>query len=368
MPGSAELIAVIRAQMAAAGGRLTFAAFMDLALFHPTLGYYSRPGAKIGRRGDFTTAPAFHPAFGEAVALQVAEMWERLGRPSPFPVVEVGAGGGHLARSLLTALPGPVRAAVQYAIVERSPALRAVQQGALAGLPVIWREALPPGGLTGVVLSNELFDALPVHRLVQAEAGLQELYVTWDGQGLAEVADTPSSPVLAEVLAAGGVRLRPGHRAEVSLAAGEMIRAMGRSLERGYVLTIDYGDEASRLYGPRRPAGTLRCYFRHLEMDSPYERVGLQDITADVNFTHLAAAGRDAGLAPLGLVTQGAFLQALGLGARAEALAARARQDRSALADLEQIRFLLDPYGVGGAFRVLIQGKGAGGPLRGLPA
>lgn len=357
---------MIRDELAAAGGCLTFARFMELALYHPELGYYNRPGVSIGRRGDFTTAPAFHPAFGAMAARQVAIMWARLGRPTPFQVVEVGAGGGHLARALLTSLPPAARAAVRYAVVERSPALRAAQAQALAGLPVAWWDALPVGGVTGVVLSNELFDALPVHRVVQTASGLQELYVVWDGTGLAEAAGPPSTPRLGAVLAAGGAVLRPGQRAEVSLAAGDMIRAMGGCLERGYVLTIDYGDLGARLYGRRHPAGTLRCYCRHFRVDSPYQRLGQQDMTADVDFSHLIRAGRAAGLAPLGLLTQGEWLGALGLAEQVAALAARAEAEAGARAERDRLQFLLDPAGPGGAFRVLIQGKGAGGPLAAL--
>lgn len=367
MYGSVELIELVRGRIEAAGGRIPLAEYMDLALFHEHLGYYSRPGAKIGRPGDFTTAPAFHPAFGELAARQVAEMWARLGHPAPFHVVEVGAGTGHWARSILAALPAGLRGAVRYAIVERSPSLRETQQAALAGLPVEWWDALPAGGVTGVVLSNELFDAMPVHRVVQGADALQELYVGWDGRMLCEVAGPPSVPALAEALAAGGVHLSTGHRAEVSLAAAEMIRAMGRCLDRGYVLTIDYGDAAPNLYGARHPQGTLRCYFRHFLMENPFERVGLQDITCDVDFTLLRNAGQAVGLAPLGLTTQGAWLGALGLEQHMEGLAARALQDRQALTDLEKLQFLVDPNGMGGSFRVLVQGKGAGGPLAAFP-
>ncbi len=369
------MLQIIRTRLAAAGGRLTFAEFMDLALFHPTLGYYSRPGATIGRRGDFTTSPALDPAFGTTVARQVAEMWERLDRPARFHVVEVGAGGGHLARALLQGLPAGARAAAQYAIVERSPSLRAAQQDALRNLgsQVSWWDTLPAGGLTGVVLSNELFDALPVHRVEQSTAGLQELYVVSQGAGLAEEPAAPSSPRLARVLAAGQVNLRPGHRAEVSLAAGEMIQAMGRSLERGYVLTIDYGDWAANLYGARHPLGTVRCFCRHFAVDNPFERLGQQDITADVDFSYLTAAGQSVGLEPLGLTTQAAFLRTLGLGGQEDALAGAGvvpwlggGSNEVKQCNTDTVRFLLNPNGMGGAFRVLIQGKAVHGPLSGL--
>ena len=323
-----------------AKGRITFAEFMALALYGPG-GYYTGGEAnRIGAAGDFFTSPHAHPAFGALIALQLEQMWRLLGRPERFDVVEAGSGGGRLARDVgdfASALDASFAAAVAYQEVE----------GYGSELP---------DGFAGCLLSNELFDAFPVHRARMVEGELREVYVTLseDGQ-LVEALDEPSTPDLAARLASEGVELGEGWTAEVSLEAEDWMRDAAPRLDRGYAITIDYGDPAERLYSERRRDGTLRAHYQHTASDDPYARVGRQDLTAHVDFTALIAAGEAAGLMPVTLMTQREFLTNLGAEVLLDVIA---RSDGPKQADLKGLRSLVDPTGLGG-FRVLVQAKGA---------
>ncbi len=323
-----------------AKGRITFAEFMALALYGPG-GYYTGGEAnRIGMAGDFFTSPHAHPAFGALIALQLEQMWRLLGCPERFDVIEVGAGGGRLARDIgdfASALDASFAASVAYQEVEG------------------YGSALPDH-FTGCLLSNELFDALPVHRVRMAGGELREVYVTLAGDGrFTEVFDELSTPRIALRLASEGVDLGEGWTAEVSLKAEDWMRNAASRLDRGYAITIDYGDPAVRLYSERRRNGTLRAHYQHTASDDPYARVGRQDLTAHVDFTALIAAGETAGLVPVTLMTQREFLTNLGAEVLLDAIA---RSDEPNQADLKGLRSLVDPTGLGG-FRVLVQTKGA---------
>jgi len=323
-----------------AKGRITFAQFMSLALYGPG-GYYAGSEAnRIGMAGDFFTSPHAHPAFGALIALQLEQMWRLLGCPERFDVVEAGAGGGRLARDVTdfaSALDASFAAAVAYQEVE----------GYGSELP---------DRFTGCLLSNELFDAFPVHRVRLVGGKLREVYVTLseDGQ-FAEALDDSSTPRLSSRLAAEGVELGEGWTAEISLEAEDWMRSAARRLDRGYTITIDYGDPAERLYSERRRDGTLRAHYQHTASDDPYAHVGRQDLTAHVDFTALIEAGEAAGLMPVTLMTQREFLTNLGAEVLLDAIAAL---DGPKQADLKGLRSLLDPAGLGG-FRVLVQAKEA---------
>ena len=323
-----------------AKGRITFAEFMALALYGPG-GYYTGGEAqRIGMAGDFFTSPHAHPAFGALIALQLEQMWRLLGCPERFDVVEAGAGGGQLARDVLdfaSALEGDFAAALGYQEVEGY------------GSEI-------PDGFTGCLLSNELFDAFPVHRVRMAGGKLCEVYVTLADDGrFAEALDEPSTPRLAARLASEGVKLGEGWTAEVSLEAADCMKDAASRLARGYAITVDYGDPAERLYSERRSGGTLRSHYQHTSSDDPYARVGRQDLTAHVDFTALIAAGGAAGLMPVTLLTQREFLTNLGAEVLLDAIAG---SDGPKQADLKGLRSLLDPAGLGD-FRVLVQAKGA---------
>lgn len=323
-----------------AKGRITFAEFMALALYGPG-GYYTGGEAhRIGTAGDFFTSPHAHPAFGALIALQLEQMWRLLGSPERFDVIEAGAGGGRLARDIgdfASALDASFAAAVHYQEVE----------GYGSDLP---------DGFTGCLLSNELFDAFPVHRVRLVGGKLREVYVTLsEDEQFVEALGEPSTPRLASRLLSEGVELGEGWTAEVSLEAEDWMREAASRLERGYAITIDYGDPAERLYSERRRAGTLRAHYQHTASDDPYARVGRQDLTAHVDFTALIAAGEAAGLMPVTLMTQREFLTNLGAEVLLDAIAG---SDGPKQADLKGLRSLVDPTGLGG-FRVLVQAHDA---------
>lgn len=380
-----------------AGGdrRLTFAEFMDLALYDPERGYYATAASRIGPGGDFITAPHLGSDFGELLAEQLAEMWAVLGQPQRFQVVEMGAGQGLLAGDILAHLdrwhPDCFRA-LDYAIVEKAAAAIAAQQTRLApwGDRLRWTDlaALPPDSVTGVFLSNELVDALPVHRVTVRDGQLRELYAVLPDPAGDSPGEIPpgeilgdraggfrpfetaigelSTPRLADYFALVGADptgpgYPDGYETEVNLAALDWLAAVARALRRGYVLTVDYGYPAPRYYQPARSRGTLQCYFRHAHHDDPYAHLGHQDLTAHADFTALERHGDRCGLAVAGFVPQGLFLMALGLGDRIAALSSDAflggADLQAILRRRDSLHRLADPLGMGN-FGVLVQSKG----------
>ena len=347
-------------------GPLSFADFMEAALYNPEFGYYMTPGPRIGREGDYYTSLDVHPIFAELIGRQVAQTAEILFSDNEFTIVEMGAGKGLLARHLLDsyrrAHPA-LLSRVRYVLVERSPAMIAAQQQHLrplldAGVSISWTQdlrAFPAGSTNGVFLSNELVDAFPVHRVVMRPLGLREIFVGWDGDRFLEIEAPPFSPALQNYFERIGVGLEVGQRAEVNLRALDWMRQAGTILRRGFVLTIDYGHSAADLYATTRKAGTLLCYHRHRVSDSPYVRVGQQDMTAHVDFTSLALAGRDTGLEVTGFTNQLHFLMGLGI---ESAFAGLDPESPESVA----MRNLLKPDGMGATYKVLVQHKGMPAP------
>ncbi|MEH2325444.1 MAG: class I SAM-dependent methyltransferase [Nostoc sp.] len=373
--------------------RITFAQFMDMVLYHPEYGYYSSDAVKIGfQGGDFFTSPNLCPDFGELLADQFFQMWEILGKPVPFSLVEMGAGQGLLALHILKYHQRRYPdffTALEYVIVEKSPTLRQEQQQRLQDLPVRWcnLEDIPPNAIAGCFFSNELVDAFPVHQFILETGELREIYVTTSnltpqtslsesfsppliGEGLGErsnfafveVTGEPSTPQLAQYLDLVQIDFAQsaypdGYRSEINLAAGDWLSIVADRLQRGYVLTIDYGYPASRYYNPRRSQGTLQCYYQHRFHDNPYINIGRQDITAHVDFTALERSGQKCNLKNIGFIQQGLFLMALGLGDRIAALYDQQQPLSQLLQRRDSLHQLIDPTGLGG-FGVLIQSKG----------
>ena len=358
--------------------RISFAKFMELALYHPHHGYYASQDAIIGPSGDFITAPHLGHDFGELLAVQFADMWESLDRPSPFNLVEMGAGQGLIATDVLNYLKSSYPDCFQtlrYWIVEKSGALQSHQQTRLAP----WQDHLRwatfaelPEELIGCFFSNELVDALPVHQVMRTPSGLQEIYVATAGDdsgtsgGFIEIIDDLSTPELATYFDFIGVNLlapdyAEGYRTEVNLAALDWLAAVAAKLKRGFVLTIDYGYPASRYYNRVRSRGTLQCYYQHAHHDDPYVHVGHQDITAHVDFTALERQGDRCGLKTLGHTQQAMFLMALGLGDRLTALSQIQETDsqtvNAAIRRRDALHQLINPMGMGN-FGVLAQAKG----------
>ena len=375
-----QLTGMLRDEIAATGGRIPFARFMEIALYHPEHGYYLSATRRPGRSGDFITSPEASAYFGLTVARQVAECWERLGQPAQLDIREYGAGIGVLAYDILAGLsegPPELLARVRYRMVEPNPhrraeALAAMDEAGLGGSVVAESsddsEDLEP--ITGVLVANEVADALPVHRLVGREDGFGERWVVADGAGFAW-ADGPLSEGgerAAAELRESGIVPRPGAVYDASPAASDWFEAACRSIDRGYAIAIDYGYPAAELYLTHRLEGTLRAYAGHTVTDEVFADPGQRDLTAHVDLTTLERAGVRAGMVPAGLTTQGAFLASLGLGARLVAL----RHDPEAtteeyLGAQAVVLRLIDPGGLG-RFRVLMMAKGVpvDPPLLGL--
>lgn len=340
---------------------MTVAAFMDLALYHPELGYYACASRRSGRAGDFVTSVDLGPLFGELLGLQLADMALTLG-PSgaPYTMVEAGAGDGRLAYAMFGGLrkaAPAVCSGTRLHLVERSASARAAQHRVLAewGEQAISSDELP-GDFEGVIVGNELLDAMPTHQVVATAAGLREVHVDVDRGTLVTRDLPPSSPRLAAQLDAAGVTLATGARAEVSLAAIDWVQDAAKRLQRGFMLLIDYGHEATHLYAEPRTSGTLTTYRRHQQSDADstswLDAPGQQDITAHVDFTSIRTAAESQGCDTLALMDQTYFLMALA-SPRLEHLDHRERQ---------AFKTLVLPGGLGSTMKVLVLGKGVGRP------
>jgi SAM-dependent MidA family methyltransferase len=364
--------------------QITFAEYMDLVLYHPEQGYYATGKVNIGSEGDFFTSPHLGTDFGEVLAEQFVEMWDILGNPNPFTLVEMGAGQGLLAADIIHYLSRKHSDCFQvldYIIVEKAAGLITQQQQQLQKLmlenqplPVRWLslEEIPENSIIGCCFSNELIDAFPVHQVVIEEGKLKEIYVTTSEQNkFVEVTDNLSTSQLQNYFDFVGIDLfsgayPDGYRTEVNLAALDWINTVAKKLKQGFLLTIDYGYPAQRYYLAARRQGTLQCYYRHQHHDNPYFYIGHQDITAHVDFTALERQGELSGLQTVGYTQQGLFLMALGLGDRLTTLSSPNHPNSQAIAGAQDLltimqrrdalHQLMNPMGLGG-FGVLIQSK-----------
>lgn len=376
-----ELVGRIAAEIRT-GGPMTFARFMELALYDPTAGYYASGGGGTtgpGRAADFLTAPEGHPIFGWSVARWVESVWEAIDRPARFVVREHGAGSGALAAGILDGLRragSPLLDAIEYQAADIAPA-RLDALAALLASAGLDRHLAPLDDVPalGAILANELLDALPVHRVEgSADGGLLERFVTLaDGSDPARQFETvlgpPSTPALAARLDAESVRLGPGQQAEICLALDDWLAGAVAPLQRGALLLIDYGYAAAELYAQSR-GSTLRAYHRHRVHADPLVAIGRQDLTAHVDLTAVERAATAAGLTPIGRTTQGPFLADLGAG---ELLVALQDDPATTLQSYIEARSalmrMLDPRATG-AFAVLAYGRGLAthAPLRGFGA
>jgi len=349
-------------------GPTTVAAFMDLALYHPDLGYYTRVVRRTGKTGDFFTSVDVGPLFGDLIADQVAEMARLLVAAGPFDLVEVGAGDGRLAADVLGALRArhlDVYDRTRLHLVEASAAARAAHAAALAGMADRLAVSSPsmPKDFTGVLLANELLDAMPVHQVVMRPDGLREIYVVSDGRRLTTCEAPPSTPALAACLLRQGVHLAPGWRAEIGLRAQEWMREASHRLRAGFMILFDYGHEAAELYSATHAGGTLTTFSGHRSTGveegagrAPWlERPGDLDITSHVNFTDLRWQAEQEGLDVLAFLDQTYFVMGL----------ATPRLDSLGAKDRRAFRTLLMPGALGSIMKVMILGKGVGTPALG---
>jgi SAM-dependent MidA family methyltransferase len=365
-------------------GQITFAEFMEWALYHPGHGYYTAGPVRTGRQGDFFTNVQVGPLFGRLLAESIVEMWDHLGS-GRIHLVELGAGDGTLAEQILRALEERGRAkAVTLTLVEKSARGREAARRRLSRFPKVrlledLRHFEHAAGVEGCVYSNEFFDALPFHRVQRREGRLWELYVRESEGRLAEAAGAPSTPRLAQYLEERGVALAEGQKAEIRLLLDVAVAELDRALSRGFVLTVDYGEPSLDLYRETRPEGTLQAYESHrLEADALLAP-GRRDLTAHVDFGRLAAEGMRRDWKPLVFASQGAFFLSSGERVLRQAVEndAGIRKNTSMVAptrgisprhsslarSASQVQQLVHPEAFGGLFHVLVQGKNVGQPV-----
>jgi SAM-dependent MidA family methyltransferase len=344
-------------------GWIPFDRFMRMALYEPGLGYYSSDARKFGPGGDFVTAPEMTSLFGRALARQVAQVLRRAGGD----ILELGPGTGRLAVDLLRELERLGALPRTYSMLELSAGLRGRQRLRLASeMPhmadrVRWLDRLPEA-FTGVIVANEVLDAVPVHLVAWTGGGVRERGVTWSGERFAWEDRPIASPLLRQ--AASEIDVNPPYVSEIGLEARALVATLGHRLQRGVVLLVDYGFGRAEYYHPQRSRGTLMCHHRHRSHDEPLVLPGLQDITAHVDFTAVAEAGVDAGLSLLGYTCQGRFLIDCGL---LDLVAEVSPQDAGRYLPLaSQVNRLTSPAEMGELFKVMALGRRFDEPLCGF--
>jgi len=348
----------IAAEIERQGGAIPFSRFMELALYAPKLGYYSGGSAKLGKDGDFTTAPELTPLFGQALAHAAAAI---IAQSAPH-ILEFGAGTGKLALDVLTELAAAGVTVESYSIVDLSGELRARQQETLRAFPQVrWLDRLP-GRFDGVVLGNEVLDAMPVDVVTLADDGWQAMHVTVaDGAfawQLVPADEALAAQIERQILpqTADDGALPVGYVTEVHGAACGFMATLGRMLGKGAALLFDYGFPAREFYLGDRATGTLMCHYRHHAHPDPFYLPGLQDITAHVDFTAMALAAQDAGAEVLGYASQAGFLLGVGIG---ELLLRTDPSDAARyLPQANALQKLVSPAEMGELFKVLVVGKG----------
>jgi SAM-dependent MidA family methyltransferase len=357
---SEHVVAALRAEIRASGGWIPFARYMEIALYAPGLGYYAAGAAKLGRDGDFVTAPEMSPLFGAALAVQLRAI---LDATAGRDVVELGAGTGRLAADVLNALAAANAPPARYRILETSPDLRERQRATLARnapahAPLVdWVDTLPKA-IDGAIVANEVLDAIPVHVVRAHGAEVLERGVGWDDA--ASRFEWIERPARERLAALATQRLPPGpdYVSEINPVAEALVHSIGRSLEGGAALFIDYGFPAAEYYHPQRSEGTLMCHYRHRAHADPFLWPGLNDITAHVDFTAIAEAGVAAGLHVAGFAPQAPFLVSCGV---LDLLAAVGPPDSAPyLQAAAPIQHLLSPAEMGELFKVLALARSEG--------
>lgn len=353
--GHPGLISEIKTQIQKKGC-ITFAEFMDKALYCPEKGYYISDSAKWGADGDYLTNIDISPVFSRLLASQLNQMWHILGCPPQFTIVEIGAGRGTLSFRIKDAIENSFHEfykTVDFKLVDVNPP-------SLAAFPekTSFHTSITEikQNITGCIISNELIDAFPVHRTIELN-GLKEIYVGYENGRFTEITGELSTQRLNEYFDRLGIRLGYKQRAEANLRAIDWIKSVGALIDKGFVITVDYGLPAKELFQPDR-GFSLQCYYKHTMNDSPFQRIGHQDITSKVDFTALALAGKDAGLEIAGFTTQFYFLMGLGILEELKETAELTINNLEAFKWNQGIKELMMPGGMGDDFKILIQHKG----------
>lgn len=347
-------------------GPITFKTFMEMALYEPELGYYTSQKTRIGRSGDFYTSSHLHPAFGMMIGKQMEEMWEMMGRPSAFQIIEMGSGAGYLCKDILDYLKNrELFNSLSYTIVELNPAMKTSQQNLLTDFSdrVSWVSSIREiNNIKGCFLSNELLDAFPVH-IIEMNDEIKEIFVSTDNEKLTEIKKAPSTSGIADYLKEFSIGLEKGHRSEINLEIKKWLGEINRVLTEGFILTIDYGYSSEDYYSEDRNRGTMLCYHEHQVTEDPCQNTGEQDITAHVNFSSVKKCGDELGIKTIGFCPQGTFLVSLGI----DEVIAEIHKNSDYPFEVARIKKLILPGTMGETHKVIIQYKGSGKPaLRGF--
>lgn len=339
-------------------GAISFRDFMEMALYYPGYGYYTSAHTKIGRIGDFYTSAHVHPVFGALIGKQIAEMWEAMGKPGSFYIVEIGAGTGYVAHDMLAYLEGTdFFEAIHYVIIEINIHLIKEQQQLLHRYQNKIQWVLSPAEITpvtGCLFSNELLDAFPVHLIYTNGGKISEIYVTIKNDDFCEEYEECSAEILS-YLDEFSIFLPSEYRTEVNLDIRKWLSDVTPIIDKGFIFTIDYGYPAAEYYSPRRKAGTIMCYYRHQLNDNPYQHIGHQDITAHVNFSSLKKWGEEYGFECVGFANQGTFLVSLRID---EVLQEKYAANNIKRNSVNAVSKLISPEGLGESHKILIQYKG----------
>lgn len=362
LTGKKELIEIIKRRIKS-NGSISFRDFMDMALYYPELGYYTSPKSKIGGYGDFYTASELDRAFGELLAEQIAEIYQKVDT-KPFHIIEIGAGKGYLAYDinnyLINKYPD-IYENSKFILIEKSPYHIEIQREVLKDFNnVEWVQDIidfENNSINGVVFSNELFDSFPVHLIRKINGKIFEIFITLKDEEENEIEEVlkEANEEIIRYLMELNIKIPEGMQTEINLDAKDYIQKIGKKLNKGYVITIDYGHPSKELYKPYRMRGTLLCYHKHRYSENFYENVGLQDITSHINFSALTYYGRLSGLELTGFTDQAHFLTGLGL--MDIIMELQQREDYQAFERLNRLKTLVMPKGMGEKFKVLIQHK-----------
>lgn len=350
--GCPEVISEIKEQIWKKG-KITFAEFMDIALYWSDKGYYTSNRTRWGKDGDYLTNVDVSPVFSKRLAYQLNEMWQILDCPSQFAIIEIGAGREDLSLDIqknIECLFPDFYKTVNFKLVDINP---------IINLPanLSFHSTLEDeDGIVGCVISNELIDAFPVHRVIEND-GLKEIYVGYKENEFVYMIEEVSDYRLAQYLDKFSIKLRQGQTSEINLKAVDWIKSIGRLLNKGFVITIDYGLPARELFGLERN-GSLQCYYKHTMNYNPFQKIGYQDITSKVDFTTLSLSGEETGLIVTGFTTQFYFLMGLGVLEELKEIKELSIDNIDVFKWNQGIKELMLPGGMGDDFKVLIQHKG----------
>ena len=348
-------------------GPIPFDRFMEMALYEPGMGYYASESTEIGKKGDFYTSQHVHSMFGMMIGRQFEEMWNMIGKPDVFYIIEPGAGAAYLCRDVLDYLNGKnIIDHFIYIIQEKNVHMKKRQQTLLNVYSdkIRWVSSLEEiGTVKGCVFSNELLDAFPV-KIIEHLDTLREVYVTYEREEFIERSDILSTEKISEYFHEFAIELPRKYRTEVNLRIRDWLLEVNNILSEGFILTIDYGYPARDYYSEERNRGTLLCYHKHQYNEDPYQFIGEQDITAHVNFSSVSKWGEESGFRTIGFCQQGVYLVSLGID---EMMKTLPQDSKDYLFEIAKIKKLILPGTLGETHKVMIQYKGNAKPeLRGF--